>query len=368
MLARQTAMTQQTELLVRRGDLRTTKIHRSDLPCPADGEVQVAIDKFGLTANNVTYAVAGDMIGYWQFYPAEEGWGKVPAWGFGNVIASNCEQVPVGERLWGFFPMASHALLRPGRVKKERFSDVSEHRKDLPAVYNNYSRGSAEPEAMRAFETERCLLFPLFATSFLLSDYLTYNDFFGASQVLIGSVSSKTGFGLAQMLRDSTDCRANVIGLTSSGNRSFVLKLGCCDQVLLYGDEAQINASLPTVYVDMSGNGGLTSRLHSLLAENMKASIMVGATHWEASDRPKDLPGARPEFFFAPSHITTREKEWGPGVAMSKAMEASLKVAAAIKSQVQVDWLHDAEALQSAWLEMLDNKLPASRALMASLL
>lgn len=361
-------MTQQTELLVQRGDLRSTKIVQGTLSAPGDGEVQVAIDKFGLTANNVSYAVAGDMIGYWQFYPAEDSWGKVPVWGFGNVIASNCDQLSVGERLWGFFPMASHALLRPGGVKKERFTDVSEHRSDLPAVYNNYSRSSAEPEAMRAFETERCLLFPLFATSFLLCDYLTYNDFFGASQVLIGSVSSKTGFGLAQMLRDSTNAQAEVVGLTSPGNRDFVQKLGCCDQVVLYGEEDQIDTSLPAAYVDMSGNGGITSRLHALLGENMKASIMVGATHWQAADRPEGLPGAQPEFFFAPAHIATREKEWGTGVAMSKAMDASLKVAATIKDQLEVDRLQGAKALQSAWLDMLDNKLPASRALMVSLL
>ncbi len=353
-------MTQQTELLVQRGDLRATNIIQGTLPAPGDGEILVAIDKFGLTANNVTYAVAGDMIGYWQFYPAEDSWGKVPVWGFGDVIASNCGQVPVGERLWGFFPMASHALLRPGRVKKERFADVSEHRKDLPAVYNNYSRSSAEPEVMRAFETERCLLFPLFATSFLLCDYLNHSDFFGASQVLIGSVSSKTGIGLAQMLRDSTDAQIEVVGLTSAGNRDFVLELGCCHQVVLYGEEDQIDTGLPSAYVDMSGNGGLTSKLHSLLGENMKASIMVGATHWEAADRPEGLPGAQPEFFFAPAHIATREKEWGPGVAMSKAMEASLNVAATIKDQLQVDWLRGAEALQYAWLDMLDNKLPAA--------
>ena len=49
-------------------------------------------------------------------------------------------------------------------------------------------------------------------------------------------------------------------------------------------------------------------------------------------------------------------------------MEASLGVAAATKDQLQVDWLRGAQALQSAWLDMLDNKLPASRALMVSLL
>ena len=360
-------MTQHTELLVQRGDLRRTQIVASELPVAGDGEILVAIDKFGLTANNVSYATAGDMIGYWRFYPAKDGWGRVPVWGFADVIASNCEQVRVGERLWGFFPMASHAVLRPGRIRPDRFTDVSEHRKDLPAVYNNYTRTLAETEALSAFETERCLLFPLFATSFFLFDYLTHNGFFGARQVLIGSASSKTGFGLAHMLANSEDKRVHIIGLTSGANRAFVKSLGCCDQIVIYGEEAQIDAGTPSAYVDMSGNGALTATLHGHLEDNMKASIMVGATHWEAAQRPEGLAGARPEFFFAPAHIATREKDWGPGEAMSRAMDASLEVAQAIKGRLQVDWLRSAEVLESAWLEMLDNKLPASRALMVSL-
>ena len=32
------------------------------------------IEKFGLTSNNVSYAVSGDVIGYWGFYPAEDNW------------------------------------------------------------------------------------------------------------------------------------------------------------------------------------------------------------------------------------------------------------------------------------------------------
>ena len=30
----------------------------------ADGEAMIRVDRFGLTANNITYGVAGDMIGY----------------------------------------------------------------------------------------------------------------------------------------------------------------------------------------------------------------------------------------------------------------------------------------------------------------
>ena len=37
------------------------------------------VDRFGLSANNVTYAVLGDQLGYWRLFPAPSGWGLVPA-------------------------------------------------------------------------------------------------------------------------------------------------------------------------------------------------------------------------------------------------------------------------------------------------
>ena len=184
-------MTNSTELWVDRGDFRTTRVVHSEFAELADGEVRVAIDKFGLTANNVSYAVSGDVIGYWGYYPAEEGWGKVPVWGCANVIESKCPEVPEGDRLWGFFPMASHVILQPGKIREDQFTDMAEHRQALPDLYNSYRRTLAEPEFLREMETERCLLFPLFATSYLLYDYLVDNEFFGAHQVLIGSVSSR---------------------------------------------------------------------------------------------------------------------------------------------------------------------------------
>ena len=67
-----------TEIWVDRSDYRRTKTIRAEVPQPGDGEIVVAIDKFALTANNVTYAASGDLLGYWQFYPtAEDPWGKV---------------------------------------------------------------------------------------------------------------------------------------------------------------------------------------------------------------------------------------------------------------------------------------------------
>ena len=60
-------MTESTELWVDRKDFRDTRIVRRELPPLGAGQVRVAIDFFGLTANNVSYAVAGESIGYWGF-------------------------------------------------------------------------------------------------------------------------------------------------------------------------------------------------------------------------------------------------------------------------------------------------------------
>ncbi|MFQ3201798.1 MAG: hypothetical protein ACI9SK_002533 [Zhongshania sp.] len=363
-------MTQCTELWVDRGNYRNTKIV-TEASCPLkDGEILVAIDKFALTANNVSYALSGDMIGYWKFYPAADNWGKVPVWGCANVVTSKCQDVTVGERLWGFFPMASHAILEPGKIKAEYFRDVAAHRADLPgpSLYSSYRRTQAEPDSVQKFENQRCLLFPLFATSFIIYDYLIDNDFFGAQQVVVGSASSKTGFGLTMMLHNNSSVSQTVIGVTSARNKEFVDSLDCCDHIILYGEETQLDSTLATAYVDMSGDMKLTTALHHHLGANMVESCMVGASHWESGGDVGKLPGAKPSFFFAPSQIAKRDQEWGHGVAMTKAMEASFTIASKVKDVMQVEWINGPEAVNAAWQDLLDNKVSGSTGIMASML
>ena len=89
-----------TEMWVDRTDYHHTRVVRGDLPTPRKGEILVAIAKFAMTANNVTYAASGDKFGYWQFYPTgEDPWGKVTVGGIGEVLASHAEGFAVGERL-----------------------------------------------------------------------------------------------------------------------------------------------------------------------------------------------------------------------------------------------------------------------------
>ena len=87
-----------SELQVRRDELTKTRIvdssNSGDGTPLADGQILVKIDQFAFTANNITYGVVGDQLGYWQFFPptgdATQGWGLIPVWGFADVVQSAC--------------------------------------------------------------------------------------------------------------------------------------------------------------------------------------------------------------------------------------------------------------------------------------
>lgn len=359
------------EIWVDRENYRNTKIVETDNAPLKDGEIRVALDQYGLTANNVSYAVSGDMIGYWNYYPVQSddgvNWGKVPVWGLADVVESQCEGIEVGERIYGFFPMATHIIMTPGKIKAGSFVDVAAHRQALPELYNGYNRTQGEPDFYKTLEVERCLLFPLFVTGYVLADFLADNDYWGAEQVLIGSVSSKTGFGMAAFLKSETDFSGQIIGLTSPGNVAFVEGLGDCRQIVTYGNEGDIDTSKKSVYVDMSGNGELRNKLHNMLGENMVRSIGVGATHWEERRGGGEMPGAKPEFFFAPAQIGKRNAEWGPGVLFQKAYAAGATLAARTSDNLNVEFIKGPEAARDIWLDMLDNEVSPKRGIMVSL-
>ena len=143
-----------TELWVDRTNYRHTKVQQDDMPEIIAGEILVAIRKFAMTANNVTYAASGNWFGYWQFFPTgEEPWGKVTVWGIGEVIKSRSPAIDEGERLYGFFPMSSHVVMTPGDVTPRGFTDAVAHRQALPGLYNHYARTAAEPAELRSLKT-----------------------------------------------------------------------------------------------------------------------------------------------------------------------------------------------------------------------
>ena len=79
----------------------------------AEGQALLRLTRFALTSNNVTYAAIGEQFGYWKFFPAEAPFGRVPVWGFADVAQSRAPELTPGERIWGYYPIASHLVVTP---------------------------------------------------------------------------------------------------------------------------------------------------------------------------------------------------------------------------------------------------------------
>ena len=311
--------------IVERGKLNNAHWAHTDPVALPNGALRLRIDAFALTSNNITYAAFGDAMNYWGFFPtADATTGCIPVWGFANVVESRCPGIEVGERVYGYLPIASDVVLHPVRITPAGFFDGAAHRRELHAVYNQYSRCAADPGYVAAREAEQALLRPLFMTSFLIDDFLADNAFFGAQSVVLSSASSKTAYGTAFCLaqRRGHDDAVKVIGLTSAANQAFTRALGCFDEVLSYTEIHELPAGVPTVYVDFSGSVSVRADVHQHFGDALSYSCSVGGTHWDELGSGKGLPGPRPMLFFAPAQIKKRNADWGPAGLQQRMADA----------------------------------------------
>ena len=344
----------------------------------AEGEARLAVEHFALTSNNITYAAFGEAMHYWQFFPsADAEWGCLPVWGFALVAESRAEGVTTGQRVYGYYPAGSHLVVTPSRVRATGFFDAAAHRRDLPAAYQQYVFCEHDPAWQPRLEGLQAVLKPLFVTSFLIDDFLADNRFFGAQRLLLSSASSKTAYGTAFCLaqRRGTSGAPQVVGLTSSANRDFTTGLGCYDEVSLYADLDQLDAKVPSVYIDFAGDAGLRRQVHERCGDSLKYSSSIGGTHWEALGSGTGLPGPRPTLFFAPAQIEKRSaappQGWG-GAELAQRIATAWSAFLARVERSDDAWLtivdgSGAEATETAYRALLDGRADPREGLMLSL-
>jgi hypothetical protein len=365
------------DIQVRRDDLRNIRVVEGPLPGATGlepGRAVLRVERFALTANNVTYGACGAAPGleYWRFFPAPEGWGRVPVWGFATVVVSSHPELPVGDRFYGYLPMSTHLEVEPTALGPRGFADAAPHRAGLSPVYNTYlrvrGRADEDTSARAAREAEQMLLSPLFITAFLIDDFLADEGFFGARRVVLGSASSKTAYATAWLLaqRRGTAAAVEVLGLTSPGNVAFVEALGCYDRVLPYDAAGSLEAEVPTVYVDMSGDARMREAIHRRLGDALRYDCAVGFTHWEQGAprrsegaAPAPLPGPKPAMFFAPGRWRKRDADWG-------AQEVERRLAAArdgfsAKLRGAGGWMtvvegHGPADVSRVWVDMVEGR------------
>ncbi|MEK6326995.1 MAG: DUF2855 family protein [Actinomycetota bacterium] len=353
------------DFLVKRDDLRECRIADSDVPDLEAGQALLRVDTFGLTANNVTYAVMGEVMSYWDFFPAEAGWGRVPMWGFAEVERSEAEGVDPGTRLYGYLPPSSQLVVTPADADGRGFVDGSPHREPLPSAYHRYLASGTDPFYRPDTEELQMLLRPLFFTSFLIDDQLDDDGLATRGPVVMSSASSKTAIAAAFMLarREGVE----LVALTSPRSAAFVEGLGIYGRTVTYGEIDSLDNG-PATFVDFAGDGEVRRAVHSHYGDALAHSMAVGVTHWEDfGGGGEELPGPTPAFFFAPDRVTKRSKDWGGAGLEGRVAEAWHPFCEWTGGWLDVTRGQGFEALQRAYLEVLGGRVDPKTAHVLSL-
>ncbi|TFK72424.1 hypothetical protein BDN72DRAFT_815966 [Pluteus cervinus] len=291
-------------------DPRAPVLVNSPIPrsIPPD-HVLIRVDRFGFSANNITYQALGEHphFRYFDFHPAPETHpvsphthGLIPVWGFGTILESTHPKIHAGERVYGYLAPTRYLVVSVSS------SDVNKHafyvpRPHLPPdrrPYNQIIRCANDPtyDPNPVIEDVTMLYRPLFWTAYWCEDWLSSTNYRnGATTILISSASSKTAFCLAYLIRkrlarqtDGINPNTKVIGLTSRKNVAFTQKLGFYHEVLEY--DTFVNAPLlqgkgnrKRIYLDVAGNDNLNERILEFFStqdtENLAGLISLGMTN-----------------------------------------------------------------------------------------
>lgn len=354
-------------LAIERDDISKAEVVEAQPRALQPGEARLAVKRFALTANNITYAAFGEAMGYWQFFPAQDGKGRLPVWGFAEVSESRVEGLTPGERIYGYFPAAGELAVRPERIQPDSFVDASAHRAELPAAYNRYVRCAADPGYTPDLEAAQMVLQPLFVTAFLIDLHLRDTGFSGAGMVSLTSASSKTAIALALLLSRDRSHGVAIEALTSPGNADFVKGLGFYDRVTAYREAGQMTPEPKRLLVDFAGDADLNRTIHETLGDELAGNIRVGGAHWEKSAPPGRMPGPKPVFFFAPDHARNRIKAWGPAEFGQRYAKAWLEFARAGAQLFAFEAKPGPQGALEAYRALIANAVPGRKALTVEL-
>ncbi|MGB0113383.1 MAG: DUF2855 family protein [Ilumatobacteraceae bacterium] len=361
-------------LEVRRASFGDSALHEAATPELQPGQIRLRIDKFAITANNISYAGAGDMLGYWDFFPAEDDpatWGRVPAMGWADIVESANADLPVGGRYYGWFPMAESVTFT-ATATRDGFRDDGAHRQAHAPVYRAYVAADRDPyyDSADDGEDRHAVLRVLFLTGFLADEFFADaggaegDVYFGAEQVIVISASSKTAIGFAQ--RAAQRDGLAVVGLTSKSNVAFVESLGFYDTVLAYDDIAQI-AAVPSVVIDMAGNPTVLAAVHAHLGDLLQHSMMVGKSHHDADAPPStDLAGPAPQFFFAPMDIERQLAAWGAEEYRRRTAIAMVEFIDGSRAWLDIEHRTGDAGVVSAWADVHGGNVAPNVGLVAS--
>jgi len=343
------------ELWIERSQLAAISVHTRALPALAADQVLLEIERLALTANNATYALLGEKFHYWRQFPAGPLHGILPAWGFAKVLASEHPEVPVGEYCYGFLPLASHWVMQPGQVSATGWQDASAHRAALPAVYNRYATRLPAPAQWDQF----AVLQPLFATAWLLAQELI-GQFPNDTQLCFTSASSRTALATAWLLRGAG---FQMHALTSESRTDWLRAHGLFASVSAYGDLKGLSRQA-SVILDFAGNSALLAALTAHFDAQLRATLLIGATH-SAGPAQAQARDPRSQVFFAPSLYQRYQAQLGGAELAHRIQIEREAYLAADAGSLAIQAVLGSDAIASAYQRLLRGELGSGAALMA---
>jgi hypothetical protein len=326
----------------------------------AEGEALLRVDRFAFTANNITYALTGELAQYWEFFPAEPGWGRIPVWGYATVVASRVSRLPEGQRVYGYLPMSTLLKVQAGQLTQSSFTDASEHRRHLPAFYQSYTLMQHQDPR----DEHMCALL-MGLTGWLIDAWLIENELFGAQQMVLGSASSKTALCTAFMLGRRAGRAFQLIGLTSARNRAFCERTGYYDRVVEYADVHSLPAQTPTVLVDMSGSTPIRRSVHEHFRAALRFSSAVGITHGTLPV-VGSLPDMVPQLFVASAQLEKRQYQYGAAGLDARFREAWAAYDASARTWLEVVRARGHAAIEAAYHRVLSGQVAPQELLILS--
>lgn len=343
--------------------LERVRLTAETLPPPGPGQVVLAVDRFGLSANNVVYAVLGDVLGHWAPFPAAPGWGRVPAWGAATVIGGDPAVASVGARFVGYLPMATHFTMR-AVAAHPGLQDVSGDRDGLLPLYRELRRIDTDPTWSEERIDAEVLMLPIVRAAAILDGDLRRA---GTRHVVISSASSKTSISTALLLAKRG---VRVTGLSGRGRVQAAASVGAFAEVLPYDSVHAIPVTEEMALVDVAGDPAVVRSIHERAGSALARSIAVGGSHLPAlggmPTPDTTLPGPPVEQF----KVGQREVELAEELGRPAVDEFEERA-----RQVLVPWAHARLSVQhvdgiagaqEAWARLVSGTLRALDAITVS--
>ena len=288
-------------------DFRRLLVVNESLPTEqglAEGAVLLRVQRFGLSSNNLASALSPGLESSWpRMFAATQGQGRLPVWGYAEVVASNRAGYEPGMGFYGYFPMSRFVMLHSGQQTAGGCE-----------FDHTFFSGGGSDVSMASVENLsdvdlQILLRPLLSTGFLIAQELMESQFWHTRQIIVTCASSKTAIGLAYFLQDyflreGLSNAPQIIGLTAENHLGFVRQNTHFDQALSY-EQFRLLDPCDSVLVDFSGNYRIRGLLHYFLKDRLIHAYGLGSCHWQAPPTGAQ-PVPDPEYFSALSFYQQR--------------------------------------------------------------